>query len=169
MKRTEQKYLEEVLARAYNDHNKKLLQYARAKVKNPDICEDLVQTTYMKTWSYLVKKGNIDCMKGFLYHTLKALVIDEYRKYKSLSLDILLENGFELHDEAYMRTGDIFDGEKAIKMIDSLPKDYQKVMHMRFVQGLSLSEMSDVMGKTNNSIAVTSHRGLEKLKILYKQ
>ncbi len=38
---------------------------------------------------------------------------------------------------------------------------------MRFVQDLSLKEMSLITGKTKNSIAVQVHRGLEKIKVLY--
>ena len=38
---------------------------------------------------------------------------------------------------------------------------------MKYVQDLSLEEMSQITGQTKNGIAVKIHRGLEKLKILY--
>jgi DNA-directed RNA polymerase specialized sigma24 family protein len=44
---------------------------------------------------------------------------------------------------------------------------YQKVMRMRYMQDLSLAEMSLVTGQSRNTIAVQLHRGLAKLKLLY--
>ncbi len=40
-------------------------------------------------------------------------------------------------------------------------------MYVRYVQDLSLSEMSFLTGKTKNVMAVQVHRGLEKLKVIY--
>jgi RNA polymerase sigma-70 factor (ECF subfamily) len=106
-------------------------------------------------------------MKAFLYHVLNGLIIDEYRKKKATSLDVLLEKGFELSDTSSERTIDYFDGKKAILLIDSLPEAYQKVMQMRYVEDLSLEEMAVITGKTKNTMAVHAHRGMEKLRELY--
>jgi len=40
-------------------------------------------------------------------------------------------------------------------------------MRMKYVEDMSLDEMSEETGKTKNSLAVQIHRGLEKLKVLY--
>lgn len=42
-----------------------------------------------------MKGGKIDAMKAFLYHILNNLIVDEYRKRKTVSLDLLLEKGFD--------------------------------------------------------------------------
>jgi DNA-directed RNA polymerase specialized sigma24 family protein len=39
---------------------------------------------------------------------------------------------------------------------------------MRFGQSLSLKEIARISGQTTNAIAVQVHRGIEKLKVLYK-
>jgi DNA-directed RNA polymerase specialized sigma24 family protein len=41
-------------------------------------------------------------------------------------------------------------------------------MRMKYVQDLSLEEMSASTGLSKNTIAVQLHRGLEKMKLLYK-
>lgn len=121
----------------------------------------------MKTWSYLVKGGKIDVMKAFLYHVLNNLIVDEYRKHKTTSLDILLEKGYEPSGDSRESIINILDGKKALFLIQRLPKKYQKVMRMRYVQDLSLKEMSLITGQSKNTIAVQLHRGLAKLKLLY--
>ena len=156
-----------VLTLAHNDYEKGLNAHAFFKVHDHAMGEDLVQDTFMKTWAYLVKGGKIDVMKAFLYHVLNNLIIDEYRKHKTTSLDVLLEKGYEPsveHSELLFST---LDGKAALLLIQHLPAKYQKAIRMRYVQNLSLKEMSLLTGQSKNAMAVQAHRGLEKLKLLY--
>ena len=91
----QEKKKQAMLSVAYEDYGKKLNSYAFFRVNSRATSEDLVQDTFKKTWVYLVKGGKIDIMKSFLYHVLKDLIIDEYRKRKLSSLDALMEKGFE--------------------------------------------------------------------------
>lgn len=167
MTQKQQKSLEEKFTIAHNDYKKGLGVYAFSKVHNHSTSDDLVQDTFIKTWKYLVKNGKIHIMKAFLYHVLNGLVIDEYRKRKTASLDSLLEKGFEpsINDSEQLLNS--LDGRTALLLIDHLPEKYKKAIHMRYVQLLSLKEMSLITGETKNTIAVQIHRGLEKLKLLY--
>lgn len=162
--RTKQKAL---MTLAHRDFAKGLKARAFFKIQNRSIGEDLVQNTFLKTWAYLIKGGKIDVMKAFLYHILNNLIIDEYRRKKNSSLDVLVENGYEPVVENNQNMIDIMDGEKALSLIPFLPKKYRDVIHMRYVQELTLREMSLITGQTRNAIAVQIHRGLEKLKQLY--
>lgn len=164
----QEKDTQAVLTAAHYDYEKKLTTHAFFKVHDHAIGEDLVQDTFMKTWSYLVKGGKIDTMKAFLYHILNNLIVDEYRKRKTTSLDIILEKGYEPSEDNSERLINALDGKSAILLIQQLPKKYQKVMQMRYIQDLSLKEISLITGQSKNTIAVQVHRGLEKLKLLYK-
>ena len=152
---------------AYKTHERGLNKHSFFKIHDRTIGEDLVQNTFMKTWIYLARGGKIDVMKSFLYHILDCLIIDEYRKLKTVSLDLLLEKGFEPSSPIGGNLVNLLDGKSALILIARLPEKYQKVMRMKYVQDLSLEEMSLVTGQTKNSIAVQAYRGLEKLKILY--
>jgi len=156
--------LQTVLTDAHNDYDKMLNAHAYFKIQDRAMSEDMVQDTFAKTWTYLVKKGRVDTMKAFLYHVLNGLIVDEYRKHKSTSLDALAQKGFEPSAKDSGRLFNILDGKAALLLIARLPKAYQKVMRMKYIQDLSLEEMSLVTGQ---SIAVQAHRGLEKLKLLY--
>lgn len=143
--------------------------HAFFKTHNHAISKDLVQDTFTKTWKYLVKGGKIDMMKAFLYHVLNNLIVDQYRKHKTTSLDILLEKGFEpIEDnDSAERYLNVLDGKAVLLLIKNLPKKYQKVISMRYIHDLSLKEISLKTGQTKNVIAVQTHRGLTKLKSLY--
>ena len=106
-------------------------------------------------------------MKSFLYHILNNLIVDEYRKHKTISLDVLLEKGYEPGADSQERFINLLDGRSAALLIARLPDKYKKVMRMRHVQNLTLKEIALLTGKSRNTIAVQLHRGLIKLRILY--
>ena len=166
MSKDEETKQQALLATAHHDYVKGLNSYAFFKTNNQGVGEDLVQDTFLKTWRFIIKGGQVHIMKAFLYHILNRLIIDQYRKHKNSSLDALLEKGYEPPadtENAY----DSVDGKFALGMIEFLPETYRKIMHMRFVQNLSIKEVSILTGETRNSVAVQTHRGLAKLKILY--
>ena len=167
MEKEEKNKIESELTVAHHDFTKGLNARAFFKTGSRMIGEDLVQETFMKTWAYLIKGGKVEIMRAFLYHVLNNLIVDEYRKRKTVSLDVMLEKGFEPGDDHTERLLNALDGKAALILIQRLPERYQKVMRMKYVQLLSLNEMSLITGQSRNSMAVQAHRGLEKLKLLY--
>lgn len=156
------------LTKAHSDFEKGLNARAFFKTSSHSIGKDLVQDTFIKTWSYLVKGGKIDIMKAFLYHVLNNLIVDQYRKHKTSSLDVLLEKGFDPNsNDPPEHLFNVLDGKASLLLIARLPEVYQKIIRMKYVEDLSLEEMSQITGQSKNSIAVQIHRGIEKLKIIY--
>ena len=105
------------MSKAHGDYEKGLNTHAFFRVNDRALSQDLVQDTFMKTWKYLVKGGKVDVMKAFLYHILNNLIVDEYRKRKTVSLDKLLENGFEPSTASSGRLIDVLDGKTAFVFI----------------------------------------------------
>ena len=169
MTQQEQAQMNMTMTMAYNDHQSGLCKHSFFKVNNRQLSEDLVQDTFMKTWVYLVKRGKIDLMKAFLYRILNNLIVDQYRKRKTTSLDVLIEKGFEPSIDISENLFNSIDGRSALLLIQYLPLKYRNVMRMRYTQNLSLKEISLITGQSKNATAVQAHRGLEKLKVLYKE
>jgi RNA polymerase sigma-70 factor (ECF subfamily) len=157
------------LTLAHNTYGQALNRHAFFRVHNLAASEDLVQDTFLKTWRYLVKGGKIELMRAFLYHVLNDLIIDEYRKRKTSSLDVMLENGFEPTTGEPEKLFSILDGKAAALMIRDLPEKYRKIMRMRYVQEMTIKEISLITGQSKNTIAVQTHRGLDKLRKLYNR
>lgn len=165
---TKQNNKREQLTDAHTDFQKGLHRYVFSKMQNRQIGEDLVQETFMKTWLYLVKGGKIETMRAFLYHVLNNLIIDEYRKHKTTSLDVLLEKGFEPSVDESEPFMNFLDGKRAVRLIKKLPLKYRVVMDMRYVQMLSIKEIATLINQSKNTVAVQTHRGLAKLRVLYE-
>lgn len=157
-----------LLAAAHRDHAKSLYVHAYHKLHDRTLGQDLVQDTFAKTWRYLARGGKIDVMRAFLYHILNGLIIDEYRKKKTLSLDLLIEKGFEPSVDNTEKLLDEIDGRSAMRLISDLPTKYQQIMSLRYARELSHTEIARITGQSNSTVAVQAHRGLAKLKELYR-
>lgn len=158
----------EILARAYKDNEYDLLKRSFYKISNHELADDLVQTTFLKAWEYLLKEKQIDSVRKFLFHVLNKLIIDEYRKKKNISLDSLMEAGFQFEFDESQKLFNQFDGKTAILLIPLLEDKYEKVISMRFEEELTIKEIAEATQQSNNTVAVQIHRGVNKLAILFK-
>jgi len=156
-----------VLTKAHCDFSRGLSRYARLKVSDTMLSDDLVQETFLKTWSYLQSSGKIDLMRAFLYHVLNRLILDEYRKRKAVSLDRLTEGGFELAAVDAENILNVIDGKALMALIEKLPEKYRAIITMRYADDLSLKEMSAITHQSQNTMSVQVHRGLVRLQGLY--
>ncbi len=167
---TKQIVQEQMFTLAYKQYEKDLKWYAFLKLGDHAISQDLVQNTFMKAWNYVVSGGQIYMMKSFLYRILKHLIIDEYRKHKTESLDKMIEKrdfqepGIAHHEHL----ADIFDGKVVSSLIEKLPDKFREIMHLRYMKDLSIEEISLTTGNSKNAVAVQAYRGRQKLKLLYR-
>lgn len=156
---------------AYQRYEKDLKWHAFFKVRDKALSQDLVQSTFMKAWNYMLKGGEIYMMKAFLYRILNHLIIDEYRKHKTESLDNLLEQREleELGTDDHEKVSEAFEAQSAPSLISKLPEKFQEIMHLRYIKDLSINEISALTGQSKNSVAVQAYRGRQKLRMLYNQ
>ena len=161
---------------AFEKHSDELFRHARMRLPSHDRALELTQEAFLKTWEYLRKGEIVENYRAFLYRSLNNLIIDEYRKKKTQSLDALLENpettgaveGKLLRDEFDMleTAATQFDAKKAMQAIHKLPDMYRVVIVMRYIDGLSPSEIAEHIRETENTVSVRIHRGIRKLRDL---
>lgn len=157
------------LSVAHKNYEKLLISHAFFKTKNKAASEDLVQSAFIKTWAYISRGGTVKCMKAFLYHVLDQLIIDEYRKRTTVSLDTLMERGLESDIASPAVATEISEEKLALTLIANLPEKYRKIMKMRYVKDFSIKEISKISGQSENNISVQLHRGHCKLKSLIEE
>lgn len=158
------------LEKAYIEHSDALLRYCTYKLSEQELAKDVLQDAFIRAWQYLKRNIPVDNIRAFLYKIVSNLVIDAYRKRKPIdSLETLREEGFDAKFDNTHNWFDIFDGKKAVKLLNKIPAPYGRAVFMRYMQELSLKEISAITGERENTVAVHIHRGLEKLRILFHQ
>lgn len=152
----------------YDEYADALFRHCLFKTSDRELAKDLLQETFMKVWTYISSGKKVGNMRALLYKTLNNLVIDEYRKKKTGSLDVLAESGFDPREESPTNIADIIDGERAITLLSKLDDPYKDALFMRYVSGLEISEIAEITGEAENTVSVHIHRGMKKLKEIYE-
>ena len=79
-----------------------------------------------------------------------------------------METGFDPQDTEANRFVDILDGARALDLISTLPLPYRDILNLKFIHNKSIQEISALTHLSNNTVAVQTHRGIAKLKVLYE-
>lgn len=167
MEDLQKKFLE-----AYNNHADAIFRFCFFKLNDRELAKDFMQETFTKVWvTSLKQEAQIINFKALSYKIAGNLIIDEYRRRGRRetvsSLDVLHEEGFEPSFDNTESVHNIIDGEEAVKLISKIREPYGESVFMRYVQDLSLTEISEATGETENTISVRIHRGIAILKKLY--
>lgn len=159
---------------AYERYSDELFRHCTIRLSDRERALELTQETFVRAWQYIQRGEEVRELRPFLYRTLRNLIIDEYRKHKTTSLEAMVDpegEGVE-HllppDETNTLESAItrFDGVRALERLKELPDNYREVLVMRYVEGLSPGEIAQSIGETENAVSVRIHRGLKKLKQL---
>ncbi len=133
---------------------------------------ELTQEVFMKTWDYIRDGKHIENMQAFLYKTANNLILNELtRKKKPESLEIMSEDqGFDppSNEDIEAELDAQETKEDVLHKLKSIHPNYREVLYMKYIDGLSVKEISEILGESENNISVKIHRGLDKLKQIYK-
>lgn len=155
--------------RLYNDESDAIFRFCLIRVSNRDQALDITQETFLRVWSTLCKGKNILNNKAFLFTVAHRLIIDWYRKKKSISLEGMTKKDMEvdyyLLDES---TQDILgtglEGKYLLSKINELNPVYRDPVYLYFVEDLSAAQIGEVLGLSSNVISVRVNRGIKELR-----
>lgn len=140
------------------------------RISDRDKAKDITQETFIRLWKYIIEGNEIANPRAFLYKIANNLIIDEYRKKETSSLDHMREEygfdvGYDVRKDIEVRD----EHERLLAMIKTLPNQYREALVMRHVDGLSVKEIARITGETGNVISVRIHRAIEKIRMYYAQ
>lgn len=168
-----------LLAELFDKHADELFRHCLLRLSDRDRALELTQETYLRAARYLNRGEELRNARAFLYRILNNLIVDEYRKWKSQSLDALLENEesssyleheylkdpVDTLEEAMVR----FDGARALDALRTLEEPYKSAIVFRYIDGLSPTEIANATGEQENAVSVRIHRALKKLRAILEQ
>lgn len=160
-------YTEEAFLKLYDDLAEPLFRHCYFRVSSRELAEDLTQEAFMRIWSYLAAGNTVDNPKALLYRIAGNLIIDHYRRKKEVSLDVLAEDGYDPAGDGADSILDRAEGQKALELLEKLEPQYREILTLRYVSDLSITEIAEVVGQSENAVSVRIHRGIQKLKTIF--
>ncbi len=148
----------------YQQHLNQIYRYIYYKVGSAPEAEDLTEQTFLKAWEAIERFREQGVpFSVWLYRLAHNTVIDYHRtRHEAVPLDDLTdtEDGQSNPDQVVAVRLDVQTLRKAIARLTA---EQQQVIILRFVQGLSHSEVGAIMGKNEGAVRGLQHRALSAL------
>ena len=156
----------EALVEIFDLYSSALYNYALRLCNDPLKADHIVGDVFAKLldqWS--TGNGPSTNLRSYLYETTYHLIVDEarhsHRQAPLEVIDFLLNDGYSTLVSLENRM--LFDAViMAIKK--DLTEDQRHVIILRFLEGFSLRETADIMGKEVYNVKVIQNRGVAKLR-----
>lgn len=155
----------DAFAELYRANVQAIFRYIYHRTNDMQMAEDLTGDVFMRALQGM--SGYRDQGKPFiawLYRIAHARVIDHYRRVDRRPIES------DVDEEPIAITTDMDAGllrrhaAKALReAITELTDEQQQVVILRFIEGLRLEEVAQMMGKNANAIKALQHRALKSL------
>lgn len=150
----------------YKEYGDKIFRHALFKLSDREKAKDVVQDTFVRLWEYLVVEKEIQNVKALLYRMATNLIIDSYRRKKTISLDALIDDGFDSTDNSLSQKQafDAAEHKIVIEAIELLDQELRDLLTLRYIDNLTVQEIGVMLGERENTISVRIHRAVKQLQ-----
>ena len=155
----------DALVQIFDLYAASLYRYAIHLCQNSRLADQIVGDVFARLLDHLsAGHGPRSNLRSYLYQMTYHLVVDEMRySNRRAPLDALDGIGYE--DTALSTVEERLMFEKVMHTVrTTLSNDQQHVIILRFLEGMSLSEIARIMGKQVNHIKVLQNRGIKRLR-----
>ncbi|MBI4811931.1 RNA polymerase sigma factor [Candidatus Falkowbacteria bacterium] len=161
---------EEKFLAGYDKYASAILRHIFFRVSDQTLAEDLAQETFFKAWRHIAKTGEeIKNFKTFFYKIADNLIIDHYRRKsrKEFPLEDVGENELAVSAPQEKEAEGTANKNLIEKYLKEIGDDYRQALICRYIDDLSIKEISEITGKSANNISVMIHRALKMLREKY--
>jgi RNA polymerase sigma-70 factor (ECF subfamily) len=158
--------MESKVEQLYDRYYDCVYRYIFVSVKNKWNAEDIIATVFIKIIENKHKIAEVEASKNWVFRIAHNAIIDFYRRNNRI---IPIESFSDIRDEDLgyedIIIRDEFNGVR--KIIDRLPKDTKKMIHLRFYGGLKYREIADIVNISENTVKSIIIRAIKKIRKLY--
>jgi RNA polymerase sigma-70 factor, ECF subfamily len=146
----------------YDLFSQPLFNFILGRVRNRHLAEDLLHTVFLKAWNRVPDYRPQENAKfsTWLYQIANYTVIDHWRTRKDTAGIDMVENlaQFAVQPKGYETYAYLWEA------MATLRDDYRAVLHLRFLDDLSVEETAFAMDKSAVGVRVLQHRALKALR-----
>lgn len=153
--------------RDYDLYADAIFRFLYYKLQNRERALELTQEVFARFFQYLESGKKVEHTKAFLYRSATNAFINDIRtKRETVSLEDLMESGFEIPSEG-VDAESLASQREVVERVKSLEDPYRTALVMRYVEDMPVKEIAEVLGERENTVSVWIKRGVEKLKNRY--
>lgn len=157
----------ELFLQTYDRYAPRIFRFIFYKVgKDQHQAEELTQQTFFKTWEYLCDGHKpILHIQAFLYQVARNLVHDHYRTLDRAPFALTEQVCAVSSDESlFGAAGAAIDPPRLDRALSAIPPQYREIILLRYMEDMSIVEISRVLRKKKDTVYVILHRALKSLR-----
>jgi RNA polymerase sigma factor (sigma-70 family) len=148
-----------------SEHEPGLLRYALRLTGDPQAAQDVVQETFLRLCQ--AQRAEVDGHTGpWLFRVCRQRILDLHRKEQRMPIvETSTVNGhasLAAGPDQQCQTSD--EARAALAALATLSSDQQEVVRLKFNDGLSYRDISDVTGHTVSNVGVLLHTAIKKIR-----
>lgn len=155
----------EAFGELYDAYMERIYRFVYFRVEDQQTAEDITSQVFLKAWNNLDRFSfSRTPYLAWLYTIAHNAVIDHYRTRKVTTALDDVQLSQQDHSEAVENDIDLSAEMKLVKdALTMLTDDQQKVLTLKFIEGLSNHEIARHLGKREGAIRALQMRGLQAL------
>ena len=151
----------------YRKYLNELFSYGMCFTTNRELVKDCIQDIFVKIYSNRLNLNQTDNVKLYLFIALKNTLFNVFEKDKSLFFIDTVEPVFtvEYSIEDKLIANEYQEEQKKYinKILDLLPPRQKEVLYYRYVKGMTLNEICDIMKINYQSVQNLIQRSIKKM------
>lgn len=157
-------YHERVFLDIFETYSDAIYRHCLFRVSDHEVALDLTQDVFLKAWNHYTTGQEIQNWKAFLYRVARNRIIDTYRsaaRTRNVSLNDLMDKGFDVGVFTEEVTA---EAQHVLGVLHKQPQEDREIIIMRYVEGLTPSEIADILGINVNATSVRLNRAIERFR-----
>ena len=152
------------LAEIYDRYSGKIYSYIYHRVGDGGMAEDLASDVFVRMLEAIRSdRAWSTSLQGWLYRIAHNLVVDQFRRSGGRE-SVELDEGWMAAESSIHSFENLFASNQLQQGMRVLTDEQQQVVVLKFVEGLSNTEVAEILDKTEGAIKALQHRALSALR-----
>jgi RNA polymerase sigma-70 factor (ECF subfamily) len=154
----------------YNEFYTPLYRFVMSRTRDQEKAKDISQEVFLKWYESLERYEEKMKPLSYLMMIAMRLIINEGEKKKSLYFtedaeEFIEDKSINIFEDLDLQIG--FD--RVRDLFTELSDDQRIILEFKYISDMKNSEISEMIGKTEEAIRKAESRALQKLREIYKQ
>lgn len=155
----------------YDEYFDRVNRYLRCRVSNPWDADDLTTSVFLKALEKFDQYSRTRPFASWIFRIAHNTFIDYLRKNKETPVDdsqlLVGETDDTWQPERQALSNETIQILR--QRLDQLTADQRDVLTLRYFADLKISQIAEVLGKSESNVKMLAFRGLKQLEKLYEE
>lgn len=162
-------YPKKKFAKLYDKYVEKIYRFVFLKVSSQEEAEDLTSQVFTKGWKRISniknQKAKIKNVPAYLYQIARAEIANHHREKAKFQITNAISDQIIDPNPGPEETQELQSELEILKKtLPQLKDDYQNVVIWRYLEGLSVKNIAQMMEKPEGTVRVMVYRALKELR-----